>query len=74
MQELKIVLVDGQRIDRAHTHPDTREALATPANFTVAEACPSIVELDLSRNLFSTLDEVEKICVQLKDLRTLRLK
>lgn len=75
VHELKIVLVDGQRINRAHSKLRTTQASDTSAvDFTVAEACPSIVELDLSRNLFGTLDEVEKICEQLKNLKTLRLK
>ncbi|QSZ28979.1 hypothetical protein DSL72_003488 [Monilinia vaccinii-corymbosi] len=75
IHELKIVLVDGQRINRAHTKLHTLEASSgTPAaDLTVAEACPSIVELDLSRNLFETLDEVETICGQLKNLKTIRL-
>ncbi|KAG4032483.1 hypothetical protein MFRU_007g03840 [Monilinia fructicola] len=74
VHELKIVLVDGQRINRAHSKLRTTQASDTSAvDFTVAEACPSIVELDLSRNLFGTLDEVEKICEQLKNLKTLRL-
>lgn len=75
VQELKIVLVDGQRINRAHTNLQTTEASATQAvDLTVREACPSIVELDLSRNLFGSLCEIENICEQLKNLKTLRLK
>ncbi|KAF7912912.1 uncharacterized protein EAF01_001933 [Botrytis porri] len=77
VHELKIVLVDGQRINRAHTR--LHDASAAPVvaksatDLTVGEACPSIVELDLSRNLFASLDEIENICSQLKNLKTLRL-
>ncbi|KAF7868642.1 hypothetical protein EAF04_005173 [Stromatinia cepivora] len=79
VHELKIVLVDGQRINRAHTKSQTMEASATSAidrpvvDLTVGEACPSIVELDLSRNLFRSLYEIETICEQLKNLKILRL-
>ncbi|CAD6447162.1 906476c0-f79f-4a73-bbb2-2be44800a934 [Sclerotinia trifoliorum] len=79
VHELKIVLVDGQRINRAHTKSQTKEASATSGtdrsmvDLTVGEAFPSIVELDLSRNLFRSLHEIEIICEQLKNLRILRL-
>lgn len=78
VHELKIVLVDGQRINRAHTRlhdaSATQGVAETATDLTVGEACPSIVELDLSRNLFVSLDEIENICSQLKNLKTLRLK
>ncbi|KAF5870023.1 putative tubulin-specific chaperone e protein [Botrytis fragariae] len=77
VHELKIVLVDGQRINRAHTRlhdaSATQVVAGTATDLTVGEACPSIVELDLSRNLFVSLDEIENICSQLKNLKTLRL-
>ncbi|KAI9644933.1 hypothetical protein NHQ30_006967 [Ciborinia camelliae] len=79
VHELKVVLVDGQCINRAHTELHTMGAYATSAiptravDLTIGEACPSIIELDLSRNLFEALGEVEKICEQLKNLKTLRL-
>lgn len=77
VHELKIVLVDGQRINRAHTRlldASATQVVATATDLTVGEACPSIVELDLSRNLFVSLNEIENICSQLKNLKTLRLK
>ncbi|EMR88652.1 putative tubulin-specific chaperone e protein [Botrytis cinerea BcDW1] len=76
VHELKIVLVDGQRINRAHTRlldASATHVVATATDLTVGEACPSIVELDLSRNLFVSLNEIENICSQLKNLKTLRL-
>lgn len=35
--------------------------------------CPRITSLDLSRNLFSSLQTVAQICAPLTELRTLRL-
>ena len=35
--------------------------------------CPRITSLDLSRNLFSSLQTVAEICAPLAELRTLRL-
>ncbi|KAL3420810.1 CAP-Gly domain-containing protein [Phlyctema vagabunda] len=62
LHELKIVLVDGLRIDSAEA----------PGK-TIREICPKIVELDLSRNLFESCLPVAAICEELDDLRTLRL-
>jgi hypothetical protein len=63
LHELKIVLVDGMRIVKAETE-DRR----------IRDVCPKIVELDLSRNLFQTLEEIVNICAELDNLRSLRLK
>ena|SRR5579871_6607193 len=63
LQELKIVIVDGLRINRAEK--DERK---------IREVCPKIVELDLSRNLFINWEEIMKICRELENLRVLRLK
>ncbi len=63
LHELKIVLVDGLRINRAET----------PGK-TIREVCPKILELDLSRNLFESFCEVVYICGELDNLRSLRLK
>lgn len=63
LQELKIVIVDGLRIDRAED------------NFQNIEGdCPKIIELDLSRNFFEDCREIEVICGKLKQLKSLRLK
>jgi hypothetical protein len=62
LQELKIVIVDGYRINEA-----TR-------NGSIQEHCGNIVELDLSRNLFESLEEILLICGELPALQRLRLK
>ncbi|TVY93885.1 Tubulin-specific chaperone E [Lachnellula willkommii] len=63
LHELKIIIVDGLRINCAEK--DGR---------AIREVCPKIVELDLSRNLFEIWEEVVHICRELDDLRSLRLK
>lgn len=65
LHELKIVLVDGQQIEIAEDGSDER----------IESICPSIVELDLSRNLFNYA-EVLKIASpgKLSHLRSLKLK
>lgn len=63
LHELKIVIVDGMRV-----------ALARTDDRRIQEVCPRIVELDLSRNLFEYCDEIMKICLELENLRVLRLK
>lgn len=40
----------------------------------VAELCPQVKDLGLAGNLFERLEEVGKICIQMKDLDTLRLE
>lgn len=63
LNELKIVLVDGLRINCAET-----------SGKTIRETCPKIVELDLSRNLFESCKEIILICAALDNLRSLRLR
>lgn len=63
LQELRIVIVDGLRIKSAET-PSLR----------IKDVCPKIVELDLSRNLFDSFDEIVHICGELDRQRGLRLK
>jgi tubulin-specific chaperone E len=63
LRELKIVLVDGLRITSAKKQRES-----------IREICPKIVELDLSRNLFESFMEIVKICQELDNLRSLRLK
>jgi len=63
LHELKIILVDGLRINCSEKDGNT-----------VREVCPKIVELDLSRNLFEDWEEVVHICRELDNLRSLRLK
>ena len=62
LDQLKIVIVDGLCIAAAETEDDL-EAI-----------CPHIVELDLSRNLFSCLVEIVHLCENFQELRRLRIK
>lgn len=63
LDELKIVIVDGFRISSAED-----------MDGTIRDVCPKILELDLSRNLFETCKEIIRICGELDNLRSLRLK
>ena len=63
LNELKIVIVDGMKIDKAETEEKK-----------IRGVCPKIVELDLSRNLIQSLDEIAKICGELDNLRSLTLR
>ncbi|KUI62314.1 Tubulin-specific chaperone E [Cytospora mali] len=65
LNELKIVILDGLRIDRA-SDPKVSDK-------SIKEICPKVVELNLSRNLFTRLEDVVEICLQLEALRGLRL-
>jgi hypothetical protein len=65
LHELKIVLVDGMRINAGR---DPRKHSA------ISIVCPSILELDLSRNLFEKFQQIDDIIGQLGELRKLRLK
>ena len=74
LKALRILLVDTARIHR----PEARATEAGPANSDlrsrdVREACPAVVELDLSRNLFEEWAEITDICRQLPHLNNLRL-
>lgn len=64
LHELKIVLVDGQQIEIAEDEGDEK----------IESICPSIIELDLSRNLFK-FAEVLKIVSpgKLSNLKSLKL-
>lgn len=64
LAELKFVIVDGTRLAYPYAEGDPK----------IGETCPKTVELDLSRNLFTTLDTVVDICSELPALRLLRLK
>ena len=57
-QALRIVLVDQ---------------LCVASNAAVADLCPDIQELDLSRNLFETIETVLEIAGQLDQLESLRI-
>lgn len=65
--ELRIVILDGWRIDEEGERKKENEK-------PIREVCPKVVELDLSRNLFTGFGAIVDICAQLKELRGLRLK
>ncbi|GFP52341.1 tubulin-specific chaperone E [Trichoderma asperellum] len=71
LKELKIVVLDGQKVAMARSDGDVNdEGLAA----TIAETAPKVVELDLSRNLFERFGPVVDICRDLKDLQKLCIK
>ena len=77
LQELRIVLVDGHRIAGLCPYPWKGKAddeAWERAVGRVAEACPSIVELDLSRSLLERWMDVYGICKALPALRRLVLE
>ncbi|ROV89956.1 hypothetical protein VMCG_10105 [Cytospora schulzeri] len=65
LHELKIVILDSLRIDRA-SDPSVQDK-------SIKEVCPKVVELNLNRNLLTRLEDVVEICSQLEALRGLRL-
>jgi RecB family exonuclease len=73
LQDLRIVLVDGLRV--AGILSDNRDAAARRQELEkIEQTCPKIAELDLSRNLLYRWQDVQDICKQLKQLRSLKLK
>ncbi|KAF2447974.1 tubulin-specific chaperone-like protein E [Karstenula rhodostoma CBS 690.94] len=73
LSELKIVILDGLRMERSCAR--LREGMDEwERGLTdVQEACPKAIELDLSRNLFEEWREVASICEQLEKLKSLRV-
>ncbi|KAJ4420064.1 hypothetical protein N0V82_004636 [Gnomoniopsis sp. IMI 355080] len=65
LHELKIIIVDGMRIDSASAAGDQEKP--------IREVCPKVTELTLSRNLFIDFGPVVEICSYLDELRGLRL-
>ncbi|TKA76523.1 hypothetical protein B0A49_02917 [Cryomyces minteri] len=75
LHELRIIILDQMRM----WNPDVRglPLERSPSTFSatpedLSEACPKIVDLDLSRNLFEEWWEPMALCIHLKDLRSLR--
>ncbi|EFX03843.1 tubulin-specific chaperone [Grosmannia clavigera kw1407] len=66
LESLRVVILDSMCLDRAGD--DDREDQPS-----IRETCPCIAELDLGRNLFTSVRAVADICRQLPDLRSLRL-
>ncbi|KAK2073569.1 hypothetical protein P8C59_007846 [Phyllachora maydis] len=63
--ELSIVILDGARIVRSRR--------ADAGELPIRHVCPKVVELDLSRNLFTAVGTAVEICAELPLLKTLRL-
>ena len=65
LHELRIVYVDGLLISQPMNPHRAHE---------IANICPKVTTLDLSRNLLESIEEVAYICEFLSRLRELRLK
>lgn len=76
LEELRIVILDGLAMCRPGVRTmafdGTKGEGWVGEAGDVKEACPKVVELDLSRNLFEEWREVACICEGLKDLKNLR--
>ncbi|KAF2018686.1 tubulin-specific chaperone E [Aaosphaeria arxii CBS 175.79] len=78
LSELKFVILDGLRMSRPVA---SRKESQNPSEWNgwptglkdVSDACPKVIELDLSRNLFEEWREVVSICEQLDKLKSLRV-
>lgn len=64
VEDLRIVILDGMRIGVA----------VGEGEGAVRETCPRITELDLSHSLFVDFEAPVRICEELRELRSLRLK
>jgi hypothetical protein len=74
LSELKIVILDKLCMERPIARL-TRGVHEWVRGLTdVKDACPKVVELDLSRNLFEEWREVASICEQLDKLWSLRVE
>ena len=74
LSELKIVILDGLRMERSIARLKEGSD-GWPEGLTdVKDASPKATELDLSRNLFEEWREVASICEQLDKLKSLRVE
>ncbi|AEO53244.1 hypothetical protein MYCTH_2294310 [Thermothelomyces thermophilus ATCC 42464] len=67
LHELQFVILDGLQVAHA-TDPEAKDG-----HQSIAQVCPKVKELDLSRNLFERFGPVVDICAELKQLRSLRV-
>jgi hypothetical protein len=71
LDELKIVILDGLRVAHAYSSvEDGGEGLEK----SIKDVCPKVVELDMSRNLFTSFKPIVEICSELDDLKSLKVK
>ncbi|KAJ4417757.1 hypothetical protein N0V85_001728 [Neurospora sp. IMI 360204] len=68
LSELKIVILDGSCITSASSTTTDQED-----HQTIRQTCPKVVELDVSRNLFTDFGTVVDICSELDSLNSLRV-
>lgn len=64
VKDLRIVILDGMRIAFARGAEDG----------SIGETCPSINQLDLSRNLLERVAPVVEVCRELQNLRSLSIR
>jgi hypothetical protein len=64
LAELKFAILDGTRIAYPYAEGDE----------SIRSICPKVIELELSRNLFTKVGTVVEICLELPGLRSVRLK
>ncbi|KAK1755181.1 hypothetical protein QBC47DRAFT_323971 [Echria macrotheca] len=69
LADLKNVFLDGARV--AYASPPAGSGVEEQS---IRQACPKVVELDLSRNLFHRFGTVVDICSELGALQLLRVK
>jgi hypothetical protein len=74
LHELRIVLLDGMRMKGVLADQNASAAERQLELQRIREICPKITELDMSRNLLQGWKEVTDICLQLGELRVLKLK
>jgi hypothetical protein len=75
LEELKIVILDGLRISTRQSIANFQDRdVGTKERLHIADTCPKITQLDVSRNLFEEIDEIGLICSGLQDLVDLRLE
>lgn len=68
------VVENGKRTWHGSAKDFNSEELASYSGRRIRDMCPKIQELDLSRNLFEDVNQILRICKNLDDLRSLRIK
>ncbi|PSR78869.1 tubulin-specific chaperone E [Coniella lustricola] len=74
--ELKYVILDAMCIDAATAKDrgqQQQQQQQHKEEAAIRDICPKVIELDISRNLFTDLGPVVDICSNLSDLRSLRI-
>lgn len=74
LQELRIVVLDGMRISGVLAERGASPAEREAGLENIKRTAPKITELNLSRNLFENWSEVTDICLQLGELKILKLE